>query len=144
MLTAKQKETLRNIQIFEYSSREEDGKPITHNGQEFQMLTCEEIRRKIFNKFASAGFSKIKFVNPLFANCVVRVFVLKHCKIDDDLVYNIYGAQCFTRKNCRWISFTKGGGFELNPSNCVVRHWLFQDEYIDFEMEFFDTYARVK
>lgn len=143
MLTPKQKEKIRNIGIYEYSSSEENGKPLTYKGQEFHMLSCDEIRKEVLNKILRVGFSKVNFVNPARANCVVRVFVLKHFKYDNELVYNIYGAHCFTRKNGRWVSRSQDSSFELDYAKCIIRHWFFQDEYADFELDFFDTYVHV-
>lgn len=147
LLTEKQRETLRNISIFEYSDRENrKGKPLRPGNAEFKMLSSHEIFALICEKIVKNGFSEVKRVSPDEANCIIRVFEKKHMKDTSvscrNRIYNIYGANCYTTKNSLgWIS--RKDDFPINYEEDLHRLWFFQDEYIDFKAEFFDVYVKV-
>lgn len=145
MLSIGQKKEIRRICFFEYACREKDGKPITDHDKEFVIPSLNEIKESIFKEILKLGFSSIERVGPNNANCIIRVFQKSHYHYDDVLTYNIYGAACFTQKSGQWVTSSFGGSqdFKINFSQYIVRHWLHQDEYIDFDLDFFDCYVKV-
>jgi len=142
MLNNNQKEKIRKIMLYEYALKERDGLAIDHTGKNFLIPTFPEIREIIFKQILELGFSKIEIVAPNKANCIIRVFQKLHYKYDS-LIYNLYGAHCFTLKSGKWISTSISGNFEIDYSDFYSRHWLFQDEYIDFDLDFFDCYVKI-
>lgn len=129
--------------MYKYTICNNDRNPISFEGQSFVIPSFVEIKETIFNQLRASGFSHINFVHPSKANCIVRIFKSLNYKYED-VFYDIYGAHCFTRKSGKWISMSKGGEFEIDFSKFEIRHWLFQDEYIDFNIDFFDCYLKIK
>ena len=82
------------------------------------------------------------------ANCVIRVYQHLHGEDDDDsdLLYNLYGACCYTSGflNC-WHTFNgyTGESIKIDFSKHIIRHWQCQDEYVLFECEFVDYYYKI-
>ena len=96
MFTTKQKEEIRSIQIYRYATVEEEGIPVTCQGISFVMLDFDKIRDKMIEKIQRKGFSKVVSVKPNKANCIIRVFKITH-KEYDGLIFNAYGAYCYTK-----------------------------------------------
>ena len=145
MLSNSQKKDIRRISLFEYACREKKGKPITYDGKEFVIPSLNEIKESIFEEILKLGFCNIHRVEPNTANCIIRVFQKSHYHYDDDLTYNIYGALCFTLSANGWVTRSFGAiqDFKIDYSKQIIKHWLCQDEYIDFDLDFFDCYVRV-
>lgn len=146
MLTNTQKESIRKVDLYDYSLYEKKGKAIQSNGKEFIIPSFVELRQIIFNDILKLGFSKIEIVKPSNANCIVRVYKKLHYKYDSGLstnIYNIYGAHCYTLKDRKWITSTFQYDSEIDYSKCIIRHWICQDEYIDFDYDFFDCYVQI-
>ena len=142
MLSRSQRESLRRICLFEYACREKKGQPIALNGSNFVVPSLNEVKESVFQEILKLGFSSIERVEPNKANCIIRVFQKLHYHYMDNLIYNIYGATCFTqRASGQWV--TSPAGFEIDYSKHIMRHWLCQDEYIDFDLDFFDCYVKV-
>lgn len=142
MLSKKQKESIRRIYLFEYACRERNGQPITLKGNNFVVPSLNEIKESVFQEILKLGFSSIEQVEPNKANCIVRVFQKLHYHYDTDLTYNVYGASCYTLSHTgQWI--TSLADFKIDYSKHILRHWLCQDEYIDFDLDFFDCYVKV-
>ena len=145
MLSKSQKESIRRIGIFEYACRERKGHPITHEGKDFIIPAISEIKETAFQEILKLGFSNIEKVEPNKANCIVRIFKKLHYHYDNDLTYNIYGYTCFTLKAGSWVTHSLGAfqDFKIDYSKHILRHWLCQDEYIDFDLDFFDCYVKI-
>lgn len=142
MLNRRQKEKIRRIEIYKYSVRERRGKAVDDSGKEFKMLSFDEIRDEVYKMIREMGFSKIEYASPLNANCVIRVFQKKHYHYDG-MTYNVYGAQCFTKKDNQWTTKNSSGETKINFSKCKFIHWICQYDYIDFDFDFFDCYVRI-
>lgn len=142
MLNQEQRDAIRKITIHDYSYKEKNGKPIDEDGKEFIIPHLSELKKSIFEQILKLGFSKIERVHPLKANCVIRLYQKLHYVYEDDYIYNLYGAICFTKKSGIWIH-SSSSDFELNHSIYLLRHWIFQDEYIDFDCDFFDCYVKI-
>ena len=136
-------EIVRDIRIHRYSCQERDGKPITEKGKPFIMLTPNQVKAEIEAEILSYGFSKIKKVSPTWANCIIRVYEKVRYDYEDGLVYNLYGAECYTQDRGVWVTRSGGDLYRINHAKSVHRHWICQDEYIDFDCDFFDTYVRI-
>ena len=140
MLTGERKRILEDTTIFRCSSKDKNGKPVTFYGTEFIIPSFPEIKEEICKKILKLGFSNVEIVKPSKANCIIRVFQKLHYKYEDNQIYSLYGAFCYVRS---------ANGFEhqqsiLDYSECVIRYWMFQDEYIDFNCDFFDCYVKIK
>ena len=138
-------EQLRCIGLFEYACREQKGKPITYDGKEFVIPALNDVKESVFREILKLGFSSVERVEPNKANCIVRVFQKLHYHYDYDLTYNVYGAVCFTLKAGKWVTrpFGEIRDFEIDYSKHIIKHWLCQDEYVEFDLDFFDCYVKV-
>lgn len=60
-------------------------------------------------------------------------------------IHNLCGFNCFTKKlgKGKWVSISEGNEFEIDFSKYVIRQWLYQDEYVDYDCTFFDMYLLV-
>lgn len=142
MLSKKQKESIRRISLFEYACKEKKGQPIALDGSNFIVPSLNEVKESVFVEIFKLGFSNIERVEPNKANCIVRVFQKLNYHYDYGLTYNIYGATCYTLNNAgRWV--TSSDEIEIDYSKHIITHWLCQDEYIDFDLDFFDCYVKV-
>ena len=144
-LTEKQKETLRNISILEYSNRENrKGRPLKPGNAEFKMLSTQQIFALICEKITQNGFSKVKRVSPNEANCLIRVFKKQHYAYDDcpNMMINLYGANCFVLKNGNWVC--SDDKYLLDYSEHKVRYWLCIDDSNTISTDFFDVYTKVE
>ena len=137
-------EGLRELRIFEYALSK-DGKNITiFNDKDFIFLSFPEILKEMSERILKLGFTKIERVKPSKANCLIRVYSLKQYKYERDMVYDLYGSLCFTKKNGTWFTQGSIGEYEIDYSKCIIRHWIVQDEYIDFECDYVDYYVRIE
>ena len=142
MLSRDQRQSIRRIYLFEYACREKNGKPISLNGNNFVVPSLTEVKESVFQEILNLGFTSIELVEPSKANCIIRVFQKLHYHYDVDLTYNVYGATCYTLNNVgQWV--TSIADFKIDYSKYILRHWLCQDEYIDFDLDFFDCYVKV-
>ena len=131
---------LEELQLFRCSSKEKEGKPVTYSGKEFVIPSFPEIKEEICKEVLKLGFSKFEIVKPSKANCIIRVFQKLHYQYEYNQIYNLYGAFCYVRS---------ADGFKrqhciIDYSECVIKLWLFQDEYIDINCDFFDCYVKIK
>lgn len=146
MLTNKQKESIRNVKLYDYAFKEKNGKAIQYNGKEFNIPSFEELKQSVFSEIFNLGFSKIKVVKPYKANCIIRVYQKLHYTYEfggETDTYNLYGAHCYTLNNRKWITSAFQDDSEINYSKCIIKHWLFQDEYIDLDCDFVDYYVKI-
>ena len=149
MLTLNQKKLIRSIHIFKYATKEKrDGKAINWDGTRFIVPSLPEIEHLIYQEILNLGFSKVERTSPKYANCIIRVFHKLHYNYEDSggykEIYNIYGATCFTLISGKWCSTGFGEKVtEIDYSKYVLRHWICQDEYIDFSFDFFDCYVEI-
>ena len=142
-LSTHQREKLRNIRLYAYSTQEKKGKPII-NDMPFQMLDFQEIFERTKATIISEGFSSVERVSPKNSNCIIRAYKTNHYKYDDVLTHNIYGSYCYVRNGLEFTTIdTQGETYPINYSHCRTRRWLCQDEYIDFEHDFVDYYVRI-
>lgn len=94
--------------------------------------------------FPLVYLDKVERVSPFRANIIVRVYQVRHYKYDFGSIYNLYGADCYVKNWFKWYTENNGELFSLNHSKNCIRHWLYPDEYIDFNTEFIDIYLRGK
>lgn len=142
ILSKKEAEKVRNISFYKICFNEKKGIPIDNDGKEMIFPTIEELQKMAFQKLSDKGFN-VERVSPSDANCIIHVFKKLHYPYEDE-IHNICGYDCFTKKINRWISTSDmGDDFELDFSKCVSRHWLYQDEYIDYDCDFFDVYVKI-
>lgn len=100
MLSKSQRESIRCIGLFQYACREKKGQPIALDSSNFIVPSFNEVKESVFQEILKLGFSNIERVGPNKANCIIRVFQKLHYHYDTDLIYNIYGFNCFTLKVC--------------------------------------------
>jgi len=101
----------------------------------------ESVRKGLLNR---CGLEKVERVSPFRANIIVRVYQVRHYKYDFGSIYNLYGADCYVRNWFKWYTENNGELFPLNRLENCIRHWLYPDEYINFNTEFIDIYFRGK
>lgn len=146
MLTDLQKEQIRNVKLYDYSYKEKKGKAITDNGKQFIIPSFVELKQIIFSEIMKLGFSKIEIVKPSKANCIIRVYQKLHYNYDfpvETNTYNLYGAHCYTLKSGKWTTSAYQDDAIINFSEFTIRHWICQDDYIDFNCDFFDCYVQI-
>ena len=161
MLSKEQKEKLRNIHLYEISYREKNGiaiidktvKKVSKRGKEtvstveekFLIPSPYQILDSIFLQIIRCGFSTVERVSPENANCIIRVFQKLHHKHEFDVVFNLYGADCFVISGNAWISEceNRGNTFRLNYTEHLIDQWLYQDEKVTFKTDFMDVYVKV-
>lgn len=142
MLSKKQKETLRNIQIFEIANEEQNGVAVVKN-EEFIIPTPYDLLESVKKKILESGFSKVERVSPSAANCIIRVYQKTHYEYLYGWFFNMYGTFCFVKDGVNWISESLGNTFHLDYSQCIVGQWIFQDERVSFDTDFIDFYVKV-
>lgn len=144
ILTAEQKEEIREILVWSFYLVDEHGKPANPiQGKTYLDLRWDQIRRKIMNQLEKKGY-EVQFVKPSHANCVIRVFNdVKTYEYDNK--YRILGGNCFVKDiTGKWISESSlGDPFELDYEKHELRVWFFQDEYWMVKVNFFDTYVKL-
>lgn len=160
MLSKEQKEKLRNIHMYEISYKEKNGiaiinktvkkgpkskETVTTVKQEFIVPSPYQITESIFKQILSSGFSKVERVSPSKANCIIRVFQKLHQKHEYDVIFNLYGANCFVKNGNAWISEgeSRGNTFQLNYTENLIDQWLYQDEKVTIRTDFMDVYVKV-
>ena len=148
MLTRKQKEQIRAVSLFKFATKERQGKAFNWDWTRFIVPTLIEVEDLMCQEILKLGFSKVERVSPKRANCIIRVFHKLHYEYvhsrDWKEIYNIYGAACFTLNSGTWVSTGFGEKVtEIDYSKCVIRHWISQDKYIDFDFDFFDCYVEI-
>lgn len=142
MLSKKQKETLRNIQIFEIANEEQNGVAIVKN-EEFIIPTPYDLLESVKKKILESCFLKVERVAPIAANCIIRVYQKLHYEYEYGMIFNMYGTFCFVKDGVNWISESSGRTFYLDYSQCIVGQWIYQDERVDFDADFVDFYVKV-
>lgn len=146
MLTDVQKESIRNVDIYDYSLKEKKGKAINYDGKKFNIPSFVELKQIIISEILKLGFSKVEIVKPSKANCIIRVYQKLHYNYDfpgETSTYNLYGAHCYTLKSGKWTTSAFQDDSIINFSEFIIRHWICQDEYIDFDCDFFDCYVQI-
>lgn len=138
MLNRKEREIVRNIVISQHSCWEREGVAITFDGRPFIVPTLDQVKEDIIEEILYRGFNKVERIKPTEADAIIRVYQKLHYKHHNGLVYNLYGGHCFTPKNGKWVTLED---IPLDYSSCKIRHWICQDDYIDFECDFFDVYV---
>jgi len=144
MLNSSQKKEIRRIKIHDYSFYEKNGQAITHKGQKFNVLGFTQLKKAVFEEILALGFTNIQVVSPRKANCIIRLYQKLHYHYEGSMVYNLYGAECYTLEHFKWVTKEIGkGNREINYSKHLITHIIKEDESINFDCEFFDCYVRV-
>lgn len=147
ILSKAESEKIRNIRFYQISFYEENGFPVDSRKKRINFPSLEMLQEMAFNKILKSGFHEITRVSPNEANCIVRVFNKTHFAYGEDPseIHNLCGFNCFTKNFNTWTSVTDSCKyFELDFSKCLNRQYLYQDEYIDYNCNFFDCYVCVK
>lgn len=143
MLSIADRDKIRKINLFCYSSEEKDGKPIKMDGSEFTIPPFMDLKQIATDEILNSGFSSVETVEPSNANCIIRVFKKLHHP-HDDTFYNAYGYCCYTRLLGEWNTSPNGMDYyPLNPSKFKYRISIFQDEYVELNLGFFDCYVKI-
>lgn len=146
MLTNKQKENLRHLNIFQSAERERNGKMINGYGREFSVPSYDEILEMALQKITKAGFCRPKRVSPSKANCLIRLSRVTHFPYDGNFTINYFEVNFYTRKKNTWImEDALGNECEISYSKHTCRFWLEEDMdpiFIDPD-SFFDVYVKV-
>lgn len=143
MLNNSQKEGIRELRIYNYSCKEKEGIPLDNKGNIFKVLTFTEILEELSKQILKLGFSKIERVEPKKANCLIRVYQKLHYKYDYYWIYNVYGGFCYTLKAGKWVTTNGFDNYEINYSKCITGHWIYPDEFVEFNCDFCDYYVKV-
>lgn len=124
MLTNKQKETIRNLNIYQSAERVRNGMMIDGYGREMIFPSSDEIENMAFQKLIHAGFHFTR-VAPNKANCIIRISVVRHFSYDSEFTINYYEVNFYTRKKSTWIMID---GFkeehEITYSTHTTRFYL--------------------
>ena len=132
ILSKNESEKIREISFLKISS----------STKEIALPSQEELLKMAFQRISNKGFF-IERVAPNDANCIIRVFS-KHDYPYNSEIYNLCGFNSFTKKFNNWMSIsTRGDDFQLDYTKSLHRLWLYQDEYLDLECDFFDCYIRI-
>ena len=138
---------IREVHFYRISFYEKNAIPIDNQGNIVNFPTLEELAKMAIEKILEAGFHEVKRVAPNDANCIIRVFNKLHYAYQENMdeIHNLCGFNCFSKKLCAWVSIADNGDeFNLDFSKCVQRQWIYQDEYIDYDCNFFDCYVYVR
>ena len=140
VLSRKECEKIRNIHFNQISFYEKNGIPMDSTGREMDFPSIQTLREIAIEKILRAGFREVNQVSPDDANCVIRVFNKCHYPYKGN-IHNLCGFMCFTkRSNAIWISNSGNSQIELNFSKCT---YICQDNDVNYECDFFDTYVYV-
>ena len=123
-LSREQEDKLRSIYIFHCVRGEENGRPVHSSGRGFIIPRFEEIFKEISSTILESNFCEVKKVSPYDANCIIRVFYERHFWHNDE-VYNLYGAECYTRsgnEEC-WMTTSDSDNDKLKPlgNHCKIQ-----------------------
>lgn len=151
MLTNQQKEQIRKIKSYNIYFYEKKGVPINSSRHKIYAPNFLELRQKAFEELLKKGFSHITFVSPSEANCIVRVFKKEHYSLGlcTGQIHNIWGFNCFVQEeDGTWTSISGEDPFltkfEINFSEHKIIQWLYQDEAVTYNCNFFDSYIIIK
>lgn len=138
-LSIKEKDNIRSVKVGWFYVIDENGEAkYPCKLVETPNYEVGELREQIIKIFDKMGYT-VRFVNPRYANCIIRVF--KSEKEYEDEKYRILGACCYTKvRNGKWIT---GNEYPIDFSTYPVRIWFYQDEYWDVSVDFFDTYVEI-
>lgn len=146
-LTEKQKNVIRQIRCLDYSDIEMDGKAlsvISGKTEEFIIPQFGEIQEKVFSAIkASTTVTKLTRCSPEEANCIIRIFQDLHHKHDWDFCYNIYGAECYTKRNGFWLTSDGISAYGINFECCRFRLPLEPDDSLLVDAKFVDCFIRI-
>lgn len=145
-LTKQQKLSLRQAYIFAYADREQDDKPyFRENGEEkdFIIPSFPEIFDKMCNNILKGGFKKVERCAPSEANCIIRVYQRLHYEYDWDLVFNLYGARCYTKFCGKWTISDGIDTYPIRYDKHSIRLVLGPDESPTIDTKFADYYVWV-
>ena len=139
MLNNSQKYAVRTFSFHDTIWKKEDGTLINTDKGDLQLPSFFEIKENLLKSLQKVGLRKIEQVKPYNANCIIRVYQKLNHKYESNFI-SLYGVQCFIKTNEIW---TTQNNIRINFSKCIIRSWLFQDEYIDFDCDFFDCYVKI-
>ena len=144
VLSKKEYERIRNIHFYKRSFFEKNGFPVDSKGKKIEFPSLEELYKIAVKQILSEGFREVNRVSPDDANCIIRVFNKCHYPYSRKSIHNLCGFMCFTKNsNNIWTSTCGNSQIELNFSKFIQRQYIFQDEYIDYNCDFFDSYVYV-
>lgn len=141
MLTKEQKKEIRNINLFEELVFNKKGISLD-NKKKVYIPDVWELKEQAIKRIKDKGFSKIERVEPDYANCVIRIFNKKEVGFGVNVITNVYGYNCFTKENGKWVS-ESCNKFEMDFEKYKVGYWLCSDEYITYDCDFVDVYVKI-
>lgn len=128
MLTKKQKETIRNLNISQSAERVRNGMMIDGYGREMIFPSSDEIENMAFQKLIHAGFHFTR-VAPNKANCIIRISVVRHFSYDSEFTINYYEVNFYTQKKSSWtMTDAFGEEREITYSTHTTRFYLEDDK----------------
>lgn len=137
---------IRNTHFYKIAYYEKKSIPVDSCGNKIFFPNLEEIQEMALKSLSEKGF-QIKRVAPDKANCIIRVFNKRHYPYDEykNELHNVCGFHCFcfSKKLGKWITLLEDNEVILDFSKWKIRQWLYQDEYVDYECAFFDTFLLV-
>lgn len=145
-LTRQQKYALRQIHIHAYSERERDGKAYCsypNEEEEFVIPQFGDILRMMFENIKKSGFTSIQRCSPLEANCIIRVYQDLHHEYEWGLVFNIYGAICYTKTGGIWETSDDFDTYRIEHDKYQFRMQLLPDEGLRVNADFVDCYVKI-
>lgn len=147
-LTVQQKLAIRSIRIYKYSSQEKNGKPyyVDEKGKkrEFIVPKDQEILTAMFKMIKEAvGAKKIESCEPQEANCIIRVFRALHHKHEWGAIYNLFGAECYTKVFGTWKTNGVMKAYKIYEGKCQFRMSILPDECLAVDAEYNDYYILI-
>lgn len=145
-LTKQQKLALRQAYIFAYADKEEDGKAFyKENGEEKEFIvpSFPEIFERMCTNILKAGFKNIERCAPSKSNCIIRVYQKLHYEYDWGIVFNFYGARCYTKFCGKWVTSDGIDIYPIRYDKHAFRMILGPDETPTIDTNFADYYVKV-
>ena len=139
MLTVAQKEAIQKIDIHDSIWKKGDGTIVTPNKKDFVVPNFFEIKKILLQELQKYDIFEIECVKPYRANCIIRVYQHLDYKYDSTII-SLYGVKCYIKIGQIW---TTNCNSRIDFSQCILREWIFQDEYIDHDCEFYDCYVKI-
>jgi len=143
MLNAEEREKLRSLEIFKiYYAENKKGKPVDSSGKEVKVPSFLTLKNDMFVVIKCLGYTIERTRNPEEAHIIIRVYHKLHVKKLDNM-YNLFGANCFTKEDGKWLALNSTGRTFVLDEECIVTFGICQDDYVEFECEYFDFFFKV-
>ena len=151
------KKQLRATHLFAITSIEKDGKPCQEtkvcwnrntyfSGEKMPIPSSydlfDQMKKEIMKILPNC---KISRENPKSANCIIRTYELRHYQYDEGFIFNLYGADIYTKEkfNHGFVTERFGRKAQITHDDEAIQIWIYQDDSIILHPRFVDFYVRI-